>query len=99
MNKNKKFALIETLFFVVPLLLAFINAEYSNLKNFAWGNDHVNEISIVALLTAIFGNIYIYWQNKKYQPISRTWQLISLSLIIASAFLLYVGNSISHFGF
>jgi len=99
MKINKKFALIEILFVVVPLFLAFINSKYANLKDFPWGNDHINEISMVALLIAILGNIFIYWKNKKYQPISKTWRFISLFLIAVLILFLYVGNSISHFGF
>ena len=96
---NKKFGLVEVLFLVIPIILAFVNAKYSSLTNFSWGNDHINEISMLALGLAILGNIYIYWQNRKYQPPSKVWVAISLFLIVIFAILLYVGNSISHFGF
>ena len=99
MSINKKFGLIEVLFLIIPIIVAFINARYSSLKDFSWGYDHINEVSITALLLAILGNMYIYWQNKKYQPSSKVWRFISLFLIIILAILLYIGNSISHFGF
>jgi|GEM_PF-4843449 len=99
MNKNKKFWLIEIFSLVIPVLLAFINSTFSSYYLFQWGYRHINEISTIALLIAILGNIYIYWQNKKYQPVNKVWQFTSLLLIIASILLLYAGNSISHFGF
>jgi hypothetical protein len=96
---NKKFSLIEVLFLIIPIIVAIINAEYSSLKNFSWGYDHINEVSMVAFSLAILGNIHIYWQNRKHQPSIKVWGFVSLFLIVILAFLLYIGNSISHFGF
>lgn len=59
MSINKKFGLIEVLSLIIPIIIAFINARYSSLKDFSWGYDHINEVSITALSLAILGNIYI----------------------------------------
>ncbi len=99
MNKNKKFVLTEVLFLVIPITLAFVNAIFSNYYYFQWGYRHVNEISMAAFSLAILGNIYIYWQNRKNQPPSKIWGFASLFLVAILAVLLYIGNSISHFGF
>jgi len=99
MSINKKFGLIEIFFLVVPLIFAFVNAIFSNYYYFQWGYRHVNEISFTALFLAILGNIYIYWQNRKYQPLNKIWGFGSLFLIVILSLLLYIGNSISHFGF
>jgi len=96
---NRRFVLIEILFLIVPVIVAFVNIQYSSLVNFSWGYDHINTISTLALLIAISGNIYIYRQNKKYQPVSKVWQFLCLFLIILLISLLYIGNSVSHFGF
>lgn len=99
MSNNKKFFLIEMFSFVIPVLFAFINATFSSYYLFQWGYRHINEISITALIMAILGNIFIFLQNKKYQPINKVWQFVSLFLTIALLLFLYAGYSISNFGF
>ena len=99
MTRNKKYILIELFFLVIPILLSCINAQYSSISQFSWGYDRINTISISALLIAILGNLYIYWQNKKSIVPSRLWKTTSLILIVILAVYLYVGNSLSNFGF
>lgn len=99
MNTNKKFILIEVLVFVFPLALALINAVYSSLTRFPWGYNNMNNISVVAILISVAGNIFIYFENNKQTPPSRPWKFISLMLITVLLIVGYIGFSISNFGF
>lgn len=94
---NKKFILIEILFLVIPIVVASINAAYSNLSNFPWGNDHINEISLSAFAVAILGNIYIALRSAKYG--NKSWKIVSIVFIVILTLLFFIGYSISNFGF
>ena len=99
MTNNKKFILVEIFLFLAPLIAAFVNATYSSLKSFPWGYDNINVISVLAIVLAILGNIFIYWKNKNSTLPSKNWKFISLSLIIFLLIFLYFGYSLSNFGF
>ena len=99
MTNNKKFLMVEIFFLVVPLILAFINASYSDLRNFQWGYDNINTISTLVIVIAILGNIYIYWKNKISVFPNKIWKNISLILIILLFLFWYLGYSLSNFGF
>ena len=96
---NRKFVFIEIFFLVTPLIVAWMNAVYSSLTVFPWGYDRVDEISTVVLLLGILGNLYIYWLNKKTLVGSKIWAVLSIVLVIILAVVLYIGNSLSNFGF
>lgn len=99
MSNNKKFLLVEIFLLAVPLTIAFINATYSNLKNFPWGYDNINIVSALAVILAILGNIYIYKKNRNSVAPLRVWQFIALGLIILLLIFWYLGYSLSNFGF
>jgi len=99
MNNNIKFWLIEIFFLVLPLTIAFVNASYSNIKNFPLGYDNMNTISALAIILTILGNIYIYWKNKNSASPVKNWKFISLGLIIFLLIFWYIGYSLSNFGF
>lgn len=99
MSNNKKFLLIEMFFLAVPLIIAFLNATYSNLNNFPLGYDNINLFSGLAIILALLGNIYIYWRNRNSVPSSKIWSFISLALVILLLVFWYFGYSLSNFGF
>jgi len=99
MTTNKKFVLIELFVFVIPLAIAWMNSAFSSLKDFSWGYNHINTISSLALIFAIVGNLYIYWQTRKSFAWMKVWKTISLALVFIFIILLYLGYSVSNFGF
>lgn len=96
---NRRFIFIEILFLIIPLAIAWINTTYSSLVTFSWGYDHVDEISTIALFLGILGNFYIYWLNKKSLISNKIWAFLSIFLVIILITILYIGKSLSNFGF
>lgn len=99
MSLNKKFSLIFLVLVLVPIFFSYLNFKYANLRNFSWGYNHINQISIFSLLVAIGGNLLIFFQNKKSMQYSRFWKIFSILVIIILLILLYIGSSLSNFGF
>jgi hypothetical protein len=97
MNTSKKFILIEFIFCLIPLFFAWVNANNSSLTRFAWGYDNIFLISLVAVSIALISNAYIYLQSRRLS--ARNWSVVSVLIIIFLVILIYIGNSISNFGF
>ena len=98
MSANKKFGLIGIFTVLIPLILSYVNWKYSSYYIFQWGYEHINEISIISLLIAIFGCGLILFLNNKQQK-SRSWKIASIIFIVIFAIYIYVINSLSRFGF
>jgi hypothetical protein len=99
MNNNKRFILIELFIFVLPIALSYLNVKYSSISIFAWGYDNTVLISSIAILISIVANLYIFFVNKKAYSVSKFWSVFSILLIILLALSLYIGISVSNFGF
>ncbi|MDE2438620.1 MAG: hypothetical protein KGN01_04510 [Patescibacteria group bacterium] len=84
------------LFFVVlPILLAYINASFVNYRNFNWGYNHVNEISIFLFTIASFVGAYITLSKKS----STGLRILSGLVFVFSLVSIYIIHSFLHFGF
>ncbi len=64
-----------------------------------WGYDHINEISITALIVSILGAIYTLYLNKVSESKKMAWYIVPILWIIFALYYIYVINSFSHFGF
>ncbi len=96
MNNIKKMFIFGV---TLPLLLAFLNYQFSSIQIFAWGHDRINEISIAAFTVIIIFSIIISILNRRMNINSKLWYSVSLLLILGSLFYIYIIYSLSHFGF
>ena len=99
MTTNKTFFLVIIIFVLVPLFFAFLNYYYANLDKFSWGYDHVNAVSISALLIGAVASLWIFISNFMKKINNKYWYIVSAILFIVLSTYLYIVYSLSHFGF
>jgi hypothetical protein len=96
MSQRKKFILMEIIFLFIPITLAWLNVSFASVSKFPWGYDNTNLVTSVAFLLGILANAYVLKKSWRH---SFVWTIISLILIVVSSSFLFIGNSLSNFGF
>lgn len=84
---------------ILPILIAFLNYNYSSISFFEWAHDRINEISIVSLFVSSVACIVIMFINYKLSINSKFWYFFSTLLVILFLLYAYTIHSLSTFGF
>jgi hypothetical protein len=99
MSINRKFSVTLIVFVLVPIGIGWLNYYFAEYKNVAWSIDHLNNTSLLGDGISLLGCAYIFYQNIVTRFKNKIWfittGLISLYLVMD----LFIGYSVSHFGF
>lgn len=101
MGKNfRKVNLVIFIFLVLlPVAVAICNSFLANSYPLSWFYDNVNTISFIALLISIvFCAVIIILNAKSNQP-AGVWYVLPVITGLLLLIILYIGYSLSHFGF
>ena len=94
MTINKKFGLIFLVLVVLPVAMFVFQDSFLDLDS----QDN-NQLNNVLLSVAIIGCGVIFYKNKKLENAKNFWYVISITISILLISIIYIGNSISNFGF
>ena len=94
MNTNKKFGLIFLVLVILPIMVFIFKDSFISL-----GSQKNNQLNNVLLSIAVIGCGVIFYKNKKSENAKKIWYVIPVIIIVFMVLVLYIGNSISHFGF
>lgn len=83
---------------ISPIILMFINGSVAQRVGDSWSHNNLNLISKGLLLISIFVCAIITIINYREQKVS-FWYTVSIATAVGLGLLLYVGNSVSSFGF
>lgn len=98
MKTNTKLVLIFFLGVVLPVVLVFFNGYIAGKSPESWSENHLNNVSTTLLVLSILSCIAVTVINFRGQRIS-FWYTLSIASAVAMGLLLYVGLSVSNFGF
>lgn len=98
MTTNKKLSILYIFGVLLPVALMFFNGYLADKSKLSW--NYINEDFVfqttLAISIILCGFVVII--NHKQQKIS-FWYTLSITTAIALGFLLYIGTSLSNFGF
>ena len=98
MKTNTKLSLIFALGVILPTLLVFLNGYLADQDRSSWNYTHENSTFTWLLALSIIACFTIVVINYNQQKVS-FWYTLSITFAIALGLLLYVGLSVSNFGF
>ena len=96
----RKANLVIFIFLVLlPAVVALSNSFLAESHPLSWFYDNVNTISFIALLTSIVFCALIIILNAKSNQSVGVWYILPVITGLLLLILLYIGYSLSHFGF
>lgn len=98
MKINTKLVLIFTVGVILPVLLVLLNGYLAGKSSESWSKNNLNNVSTSLLTLSILSCAAIVFINYKGQKVS-FWYTLSIASAAALGLLLYVGLSVSNFGF
>lgn len=91
---KKIILLVFLILVIIPVLVFIFKGQYIDLDSV-----RNNQLNNYLLVVAVIGCGIIFYLSQKQQPPIRSWRTLSAILGLALIVILYLGNSLSHFGF
>src|SRR5579885_2636243 len=97
LNKDK-IKIIFSILVILPLLFAFINSYIAKNNVLSWSGINSNTVSYICIVISLMGCLITIYINNIFKT-GKFWLVFTSLVFIALIIYLYLGYSISHFGF
>ncbi len=81
-----------------PVSVTFLNGFLADKNRYSWNHVNENSVFLYTLLISIIFCVLIAFINYRQEKLS-IWYTLSITTGIGLALFLYLGTSLSHFGF